>query len=603
MKRKPKWMISLLMILAMVLGACGGSGGGESTTRNVNPAAGNWIGQYLKMVGDSYADRDQTSAFHLELKEDGTGTHYRDDLELEVKWTLDGEAFTMTETFMGMTIDYTGTLTGDDLDLFNADPDDIWTTEYVYVREGGTSNRKEPTDEVPATTENTTDETSSETAVGESSASSEIASGDTASDETETTPEDASSAEAASSTGDPAADSAALSGEEGYYVLEEYTVGDQTVTREMYEAAELGEAFLELKEGGEADINIFGQEMDITWEPGTIIAYGVMEYSYTLEGDKLILDMADVLYTFQKSDGTEAASDASSAAGVQTEEPAEGSSEEPTDTSSAVPAGVPSGDGLVSEEELLKGYVWMDKVAKDIFNTTYEGLAEHFGVDGEFDKEEYSEHMGRNKRYYKWISTEDPHHFIYVNFDEKDAENAPGVYTISGFNSSGFLGSDAAEQYLEAVQAEEREKNIAGAANMPMKEFSTDIHPFANDEVTLTIGAEIPESGWSYAERTGKLIDNEDPDAFGAGFIQFTLKSKVEDFDFYKDQFENYQEIADRDFDGITFKGRTYKNIGYEWTEYIAQIDDERALAIGIVRVDLAEGTVGDRILDSITIK
>ena len=50
-------------------------------------------------------------------------------------------------------------------------------------------------------------------------------------------------------------------------------------------------------------------------------------------------------------------------------------------------------------------------------------------------------------------------------------------------------------------------------------------------------------------------------------------------------------------------QGRTYKNIGYDWIEYIGKLDDETSYSIGIVRVDVDEGTIGDRILDSITFK
>ena len=35
----------------------------------------------------------------------------------------------------------------------------------------------------------------------------------------------------------------------------------------------------------------------------------------------------------------------------------------------------------------------MNEVAKDIFNTTYEEIVDYFGVEGEFVKEEYSDHM------------------------------------------------------------------------------------------------------------------------------------------------------------------------------------------------------------------
>ena len=71
-------------------------------------------------------------------------------------------------------------------------------------------------------------------------------------------------------------------------------------------------------------------------------------------------------------------------------------------------------------------------------------------MEGQFVKEEYSDHMKSNYRYYKWISNEDDSHFLYVNFREK----TPGVYTVSGFNTSGFSGEEAIAKYLDTVKAE-----------------------------------------------------------------------------------------------------------------------------------------------------
>ena len=391
-----------------------------------------WTGAYTKFVGDDMSSANKEDKFSLELYEDGTGISHRDDLDLKAAWTLDGTDFTMQETFLGMTIDYTGTLDQDTLSIFNGNPEDDLTCQYVYTKNGA-----EPSEAVT---------------------------------------------------------------------------------------------------GGSAG-----------------------------------------------AAGTGTAAEA--AAGASKDN---------------IPSGVPNGDGLLSEEEVQKGYVWMSKVAKDIFNTTYEMLADHFGVDGEFDKEEYSDHMQRNKRYYKWISEENPNHFIYVNFDEKDAAGAPGVYTVSGFNSSGFTGSEAEAKYLEEVKAEASAADKAAAANMAMKDFEIEISPWGHKEDVVKIGMQIPESGWAYDEAKAHLVENEDIDTFGAGFIQFELEETVDKFDFYKDKFENYKEIDDREIGGVTFKGRTYKNIGYEWTEYIAQLDDSHAVSIGIVRVDVSEGSMGDKILGSV---
>ena len=255
------------------------------------------------------------------------------------------------------------------------------------------------------------------------------------------------------------------------------------------------------------------------------------------------------------------------------------------------------GDGIVTEEQVQKGYVWMNEVNKNIFDATYDDIAAYFGVKGRFVKEEYSDHMKANYRYYKWISEDDDSHFIYVNFKE----NESGVYTVSAYNTSGFSGTEAIEKYLDIVKAEAAEANKAASANAEMKDFSVEIAQFAKDDVKVKIMTKIPVSGWSYDEGKRCLVENDDPTAFGAGSIQFEVRENVEKFDFYKDDFENYQDIEDRVIGGITFHGRTYRNIGYDWIQYIAQLDDGRALSIGLRNMDCVPGMMPDIILNNMT--
>lgn len=254
---------------------------------------------------------------------------------------------------------------------------------------------------------------------------------------------------------------------------------------------------------------------------------------------------------------------------------------------------IPGGDGIVTDEQVQKGYVYMSEVAKDIFNTTYEELVEYFGVEGKFDKEDYSDVYKTNMRYYKWISSENPHNFIYVNFMETE----PGVYEISAYNTSGFSGTEAKEKYLDIVKAEAAEKDKAAAANTAMKDFSLEVTQFGKDDVKIKITTIIPESGWSSTKDS--LVENEDPDAFGAGFISFRVRESLEKLDSNKDSYKNFQEIDDRVIGGITFQGRTYSRIGYDWIEYVAQIDENRALAIGLVKLDCVPGTMPDIILNN----
>ena len=260
-------------------------------------------------------------------------------------------------------------------------------------------------------------------------------------------------------------------------------------------------------------------------------------------------------------------------------------------------AAASGGTGIVTEEQVQKGYVWMNEVNKNIFDATYDDIVAYFGVEGAFVKEEYSDHMKANYRYYKWISKDDDSHFIYVNFKE----NESGVYTVSAYNTSGFSGTEAIEKYLDIVKAEAAEANKAASANAEMKDFSVEIAQFAKDDVKVKIMTKIPVSGWSFDDSGRCLVENDDPTAFGAGAIRFEVRTNVEDFDYYKDDFENYQDIDDRVIGGITFKGRTYKRIGYNWIQYVAQIDDGRALSIGLTKLECVPGTMPDIILTNMT--
>lgn len=127
MKSKSTKLIVLLLAAAMLvtlLAACGGGGG--------NSVAGTYKGLYCKWVGD---DEQINEEFSLVLKSNGKGTHHRDDFDFDITWKLDGEKFTMTETFLGIELDYTGTLKDGHLELYNGDPSDNFTYMYVYEKQ------------------------------------------------------------------------------------------------------------------------------------------------------------------------------------------------------------------------------------------------------------------------------------------------------------------------------------------------------------------------------------------------------------------------------------------------------------------------------------
>ena len=120
-------LAAVIVLTAIALTACGG---GNSNS----PAVGTWKGVYTKLVGSDDDAKNTEDEFTLVLNANGKGKHTRDGSEFDVKWSLDGENFQMTETFLFITIEYTGTLSGNSLVLYNGDPEDIWTYIYAYEK-------------------------------------------------------------------------------------------------------------------------------------------------------------------------------------------------------------------------------------------------------------------------------------------------------------------------------------------------------------------------------------------------------------------------------------------------------------------------------------
>ena len=95
-------------------------------------AVGVYKGLYTKMVG---SDTKQEEKFTLTLNDDGTGRQQRNNLDIKIPdWTVEDGKVKLTEKFLGK-IDYTGTLDGTKLSLFNGDPENSFTMEYVYEKQ------------------------------------------------------------------------------------------------------------------------------------------------------------------------------------------------------------------------------------------------------------------------------------------------------------------------------------------------------------------------------------------------------------------------------------------------------------------------------------
>lgn len=111
-------------LLLCVLAACGAKDDGNY--------AGEYVGIYYKYVGDDDSEKVEDEKFSLVLNEDGTGKFKRQGGEFFVRWKLDGEDFSMTETFIGIKNEYSGTLKNGEIRIFHGDKTNPFSCEYVF---------------------------------------------------------------------------------------------------------------------------------------------------------------------------------------------------------------------------------------------------------------------------------------------------------------------------------------------------------------------------------------------------------------------------------------------------------------------------------------
>ena len=129
-----KFAIALLMAIAMLLSlaACGDKGPDVT-------------GKYI-CVGESYYDAPLEEPYQeswLELKKGGKGIYYS-GFEFNIKWKLDGEAFSATVSFLGMEDTMEGTLKDGVIDVKYGDMTIRFVKEGVEVPAGSSSGVNAP---------------------------------------------------------------------------------------------------------------------------------------------------------------------------------------------------------------------------------------------------------------------------------------------------------------------------------------------------------------------------------------------------------------------------------------------------------------------------
>ncbi|MBE5784283.1 MAG: hypothetical protein E7330_00630 [Clostridiales bacterium] len=146
----------------------------------------------------------------------------------------------------------------------------------------------------------------------------------------------------------------------------------------------------------------------------------------------------------------------------------------------------------------------------------------------------------------------------------------------------------------------------SGAATGFGGENTCTIEEFFSDE-TKDITFTLPESGFvvdngssstAYIYKAASLDDaySDTPR------IQFELKDSLDSVNTYMGSMTDIKEIDSRTVGGVTLTGRTYKQYGMEWTEYYGELSDGFWLVIKISEVNIAPGSEGAAILDSVKI-
>ena len=217
-----------------------------------------------------------------------------------------------------------------------------------------------------------------------------------------------------------------------------------------------------------------------------------------------------------------------------------------------------------------------------------------------------------------WQAESDGGNLVPPGADEYYAKIANGELPPVGTAPYGYAGGAAAvyeSEKAESIGSTEAassegtsapEVSAAPVEGFDSGSFTKGIYDFY-DKYSASVSFTLPASGWKIDGSLGTLYlyNVKDPSHLFSGDprIQFEMKESLDDINFYKDKFENLKEIDPRTVGGLELKGRTYKNVGMEWTEYYGELPNGGWLSLQISGTSIEPGSEGDAILNSVTIK
>ncbi|MCR5632226.1 MAG: hypothetical protein K6F60_01915 [Eubacterium sp.] len=180
-----------------------------------------------------------------------------------------------------------------------------------------------------------------------------------------------------------------------------------------------------------------------------------------------------------------------------------------------------------------------------------------------------------------------------------------GALTACGSEDTTETTTEA-ETTTEEVTTEEETTEEATVADATEDETSATGGELSDNDVTIEVNADTSKGTW-YVDPTSFTVyfynvASKDDAYSNSPRIQVCLADQ-ESYDYYADMQENVVEIENKTIGGVDLQGKTYSYVGMEWTEYYGKISGDEYIRIQISDVDIADGTDGANILDTMTIE
>ena len=379
----------------------------------------------------------------------------------------------------------------------------------------------------------------------------------------------------------------------GNYALQAYRVGGVVLEGEMMTSSGIA-GTLTLNADRTGTLVITGQEIRFEWtDDGSILLAGMPYYSMALTGDGAIeFSMGEAVMVFRgdtdsapsvvEVPATEAP--AATEAPVVTEAPAVSGGEFP---------GAPYGDsdGKVSRTTLAGLYRWMHELPSAfLYALTFDEIGAAAGKQG-------CDSRNNDGKTHSATWCDDQNDVVTVTFKlQNDGTWACSAITISGIKSSEYNAADISG-FPKLASSTPAGTNPTESATFAIKVG------FSGPKVDVT--AQLPVKNWYPNARSSTLYIYCAPRAEKAdcsqSYVKIECKESLEKIDFYKDKFENLQELAPRTIGGIEMAGRSYRDVGMDWIEYYGEIAEGVWVSIKLTGVDFSEGTETEALVLGLT--